>query len=258
MLRHILLIAAYGCLPLMAQVHVDAPIVLDGPTPADRQVLGLPTSSEADRLLSASTEQQGTYRVASVVGSTWEVTLTSLTVAPIAGTHIVVMAPGPSNEPVSAIVNGHGPYPLVVASGVPFDASTLQPGDALSLVSDGSQFHVVNGETYRLRPCPEGTSAVNDRFCAEIHDRPVSDFFQAISACGQVGLRLCGWGEFIVLCQNGPSIGLLDLTNGWEWVDDACNENGTARVVGAGGCTVSGTSLVTGSTDRGFRCCYSR
>lgn len=243
----------------MAQVHVNAPVIISGSDAAERQFIVDPATEEADEVLSAGIEQRGTYRFATPEpGATWDITLPSLDAAPVAGTNIVVLAPGPSSGPIEVRVNGSSPFPLVTGLGVPFDGSGLVAGTALSLVSDGDHLHVMNGEAYALRNCPVGTAAVNDHFCAETVQRPASDFFAAITTCYGQGMRLCGWGEYIVLCQNATALGITGTATDWEWTDDSCNENGTARVAGAGNCTAAGTGLVTGSTPRAFRCCFTR
>jgi hypothetical protein len=170
----------------------------------------------------------------------------------------MVLTPSGATGAVSLLVNGHGPYPLVSGIDEPFDPQGIAPGTPLSVILDGTNFHVLNGSTYARKPCPPNTVAVNEQFCIEPNEHPESDFFTAISGCAANGLRLCSWAEFIVACNRRTELGLLNMTNSWEWIDDAVNENGSARMVGANGCGVASAAIVSGSFGRASRCCATR
>lgn len=259
--RHSLLSALCFCLTwhVNAQVQVDAPIVLTGGSSNERQVTGLEITTAPTALLTAGVDAANAHRAAGAMNSgTWNVELPALTDDPEAGLQIIATVPVAQTGIVDILINGHGPFPLIHAPQWPVDLSTVAPGTALSMVFDGASFHLMNGSRYERHACPDGLVAVNSMFCAEPADRAETGFFTAISTCGALGLRLCGWGEYIVMCQNAAALGMTGLTTGWEWADDAVNENGTARMVGGGSCTGASAALVSGSLDRGFRCCYTR
>ncbi len=243
----------------MGQVVSDRALTLTGAFPEDRQVTGLPDSEVSDAVLTTNTERRGTYRTAApVAGNVWSVELSALTVAPPAGTQLVVVAPPPTSGDIDLLVNGHGPYPLLASAGVRAAGEEIPQGTALSVVMDGSGFQIMNTNVRPRRPCPDGTLAVNSRYCIEAVEHAAVDFFVAAGACGSAGMRLCEWGEFITACQRAGDIGLAGATNSWEWSNDASNENNSARVVGAGSCLSAGNAIVTGSIDRNYRCCYTR
>lgn len=258
-LLHLAIFATLFTFGVKGQVQVDAPVILNGGSNADRQVTGLDMTTAPASALTAGVEASSAHRIAGAVNSgTWNVDLPALTSPPEAGMQILALVPEGQNGTVEILINGHGPFPLIHGPEWPVDLSEAASGTMLSMVFDGSAFHLMNGSRYERRVCPAGLVAVDDMFCAEPSDRPETGFFNAITTCGSLGLRLCGWGEFIAMCQNATALGLSGLTTGWEWTDDAVNENGTARMVGGGSCTGASAAVVSGSLDRGFRCCYTR
>jgi len=255
---NLLVIAVCGCLAAHAQVHIDRPVILTGTTSDDRQVLGLPESSVAGDLVTTSTLQKGSGRSVTVApGALWAVDLDG-DAPPSPGTHVVVNAPAPTAGPVLISFNGNGPFALENNAAEPVTGPSIPEGTALSLVFDGEAFQVLNGAVRTRRPCPEGAYGVNDELCVERIEHPASDFFEAVLTCGDIGMRLCTWGEFIVFCQASVPGEIEAASNNWEWTGDASNENGCARVVGLNSCLSAGNGLVTNSIDRAFHCCYSR
>lgn len=243
----------------VGQVSVDRPIELSGQDDAQRQVLGVPNSVAPEAILSAEVEQTNLHRTAQASLSTsWSVTIPGLAGSPQAGTQLMVLAPEGSMGEVEMMVNGSGPYPLVTGAGEAFAPDDLVVGTPLSVVFDGTAFHVMNGSVYSRKPCATGMVAANEQFCVELNERGPLDFFQAAIVCGSRNTRLCTWGEFIVACTKRVELGLTNATNNWEWVDDATNEDGSARVSGSNQCGSSGNGLVTGSVARNFRCCHTR
>ena len=257
---HILLLFV-GSLPLCisAQVRVDRSIELNGATDADRQVIGLAPPGAPGALQTAGMEQANSHRTATpTAGPVWSVSLPLLSGPPVAGTHIVVKTPAPTNGPVSILLNGNGPYAVVANVTEAVMGGSISEGTMLSLVHDGTAFQLMNGSGYARRPCPSGTSAVNEQFCIELIEHASSDFYQAILTCGASGMRLCSWGEFSVACLNAASNGALNMTNNWEWCGDFSNENSSARVAGMNACMASGNSIIVQSIPRNFHCCWSR
>ena len=192
------------------------------------------------------------------VGTAWDISVPGLSSAPPVGTQLMVLAPDGSTGDVELMINGSGPYPLVFGSGQAFAPDDLVAGTPLSVVFDGTAFHVMNGSVYSRKPCATGMVAANEQFCVDLNERAPLDFFQAAIFCGNRSARLCTWGEFITACTKRVELGLTNATNNWEWVDDATNEDGSARVSGSNQCGSSGNGLVTGSVARNFRCCHTR
>ena len=254
----VLVLVAFGSSAAQAQVHIDRPVILTGPISGDRQVFGLPESSVAGDLVSTSALQKGSGRsVAVPPGAVWAVDLNG-DAAPLPGMHIVVNAPAPTAGQILITFNGHGPFTLENNVAESVTGPSIPEGTALSLVFDGEAFQVMNGAVRIRRTCPEGAYGVNEELCVERIEHPASDFFEAVLTCGDLGMRLCTWGEFIVFCQASAAGEIQAASNNWEWTGDASNENGCARVVGASSCLSAGNGLVTNSIARAFHCCYSR
>ncbi|MBK9763842.1 MAG: hypothetical protein IPO87_10875 [Flavobacteriales bacterium] len=247
-------------LPLatLAQVHVDHAIELTGSGMADRQVLGLPGSTEPNAVLTAGTEQRGDARTAIVgAGSTWNLDLPGLGTTPAIGTHVVVKAPVPTPGPIALTLNGTALIPLRKGDLV-VDGSSVTEGEMLSMVFTGSVFQLINGRTDLRRNCPSGMVAVNAQYCIEPTERPASDFFQAGLLCAGQDRRLCTWGEWYAACQQATALGLVGMTNNYEWTNNTSNENNSVRITGQDLCESVGNGLATGSAARPARCCYTR
>jgi hypothetical protein len=242
-----------------AQVATERPVVLTGAAPEDRQLTGLNIATTTDAVLTAEVERTGSFRLATpAMGNTWTIDLDALDTAPPAGTHLVLIAPNPTAGDVDLMVNGHGPYALLARPNERVNVEDIPAGTALSVVMDGAAFQLMNGSIRPRRPCIEGTVMVNEAYCIEPEKHAATDLFTAMTTCGNVGMRLCDWGEFVTACQRATEIGMLQPTSSWEWTGDASNENNCARVVGVGSCLSAGNAFITGSIDRTFRCCYSR
>jgi len=241
-----------------AQVRSDRHIELVGDGPGTRQVLGLPDDQAGNAALSTHVEQVGNYRFAvATVQNGWEIVIPSLTVAPEAGTHLLVKVPFGATGDAQLRVNASGPFPIVTSLNTALQASDVPDGTVLSLVFDGTLFHMMNGTAHAKRACPDGTVQASDHYCIDVEERGPETFFQAALRCGEEGLRLCTWSEFYQGCIRSGTLGLLEMTGNHEWVDSAMNEDTNARVVGRLSCTTSG-GLVAGGWQEHFRCCYTR
>lgn len=244
-----------------AQVRVDKPVVLTGTDAELRQVSGLPVPTAPSHALTASTEQSGAQRTRdSGPGPDWSVEVPLGSDLPPPGTHLVVRTTGTSTGPVSLMVNGTGPWPVVHRPNDPLLGEETTPGGMVSLVFDGSLFHVMNGSVYKPLPCPSGTIPVNGHFCMQpVENSPSATFFDAALFCAGQGLRLCSWAEFVVACELRDSLGINDITGNWEWTRTSAGSNRVVRMVGSQGCTSASTASTNeGAPLRRWRCCASR
>lgn len=111
-----------------------------------------------------------------------------------------------------------------------------------------------------LAGCPGGYVKVSD-FCIEIDEHLDSDgnlksysFEDAIDACFEVDARLCSASEWVSACQESTSLGLNDMDNGWERVDDLTNLD-DAIVFGSSDCDNSSEQPLSAS--HRIRCCIN-
>lgn len=242
---------------LHAQWEVDRAIRLEGVTPADRQVSGLPLTESPEALLSAGIEQAGAYRYDEpAAASVWAVTLPGLTNVQ-AGTHITVKVPANAQGTVQLAVNGGAAGNVLWRPGDPLDAASVPEGMILSLVFEGQDWQVMNGIEDRALVCPADMSAVGDQFCIERPQRAEADFAAAAVACASEGRRLCTWGEFIAACQRRTTLGLQNPVSDWEWTNDSANEVNSVRVVKLANCLTTGVRLMS-TPPALYRCCLTR
>lgn len=239
-----------------AQVSIDKPVVLDGASDAQRQVEGLAPALAPAAAQSAQVEAAGTHKYAQAT-NTWQVDLPSLTGAPAAGTQIVVQVPAtPGTGAVQLLVNGTGPYAVLLRPNDPFFAENAANTPMLSLVYDGTAFQVLNGTGRTRRDCPADMIAVNSQYCIEFTDRDTVSFFEAARICALDNKRLCTWGEWHGACNIRTQLGLQEMTDNWEYTDDSANENNSIRIAGPS-CTQAAAWYVYNEYQR-FRCCYTR
>lgn len=252
-------LVSFGLTAAQAQVFSDRPLILTGSAVTERQVTGLEAPQIGADLQTAGVEGPGQYRVAGTVsGNSWSAELPALSV-PQAGTQVVLRTPLTLPGSITLLLNTSGPYAVLMGDGSALDGTDLAEGLFLSLVFDGSAFRVLNGAADLPRTCSTGLVPVNRQFCMETAQRTPKNFFDAALECHADGLRLCRWGEFYAACTRATELGLLQMTDGWEWTNNSSNEDNSVRIVGASGqCMSAGNALASGSADRTFRCCSSR
>jgi Tfp pilus assembly protein PilX len=111
-----------------------------------------------------------------------------------------------------------------------------------------------------LAGCPSGYAKVSD-FCIETDEHRDSDgdlvsysFEDAMDACFQVNARLCSASEWVSACQESATLGLNNMGNGWERVDDLTGL-GDAILFGSSGCNNSSEQSL--SAVHRIRCCIN-
>ncbi|MEO8590193.1 MAG: hypothetical protein ABI432_12540 [Flavobacteriales bacterium] len=245
----------------MAQWDVPGPLVLDGGSSAQRQILGLGAPLTTDAAVSLDDLRSVTVSRATAEG---DVILTAdLFPAPsayVAGM-VVQITPVQSNASAAQLnINGLGAQPMVKWGGVPLDSADLRPGIPVRLVYDGERFLLL-GDT-RLN-CPAGYVTTSAAFCIEALPHNGADFFEANLQCAASGGRLCSFAEWSHACRTVP--GFMTTVLEIEWVDEAANNTNYAKIMGIGedgsngsgtGCTFGGIRLPTNVNS--FRCCTSR
>ncbi|MBT3356521.1 hypothetical protein HN784_04995 [bacterium] len=108
--------------------------------------------------------------------------------------------------------------------------------------------------------CPSGYEEISD-FCIEVDEHTDSDdnviersFEGAADSCFEVDARLCTAAEWSSACQMSAVVGLNDMDDNWERVDDLATKN-RAAIFGFADCDdVEEQSL--NNTHR-FRCCMN-
>jgi hypothetical protein len=241
---------------MAAQVSVDRPVLLTGAAGSDRQVLGLRDAQIANDALNAASDQAGRAH-GTAATAPWSFETPYLTGAPTPGTELRAASPAPQPGNAVLMLNGQGPYAVLLAPGMPLAGNLLPQGTMLSLVFDGTAFQVMDGASHARRSCPEGLVAAGSQYCIEPTEGAASDFYEASVDCVQRGLRLCTWGEWMQACIDRASLGLVNMIGNWEWTNNTANEDLGVRGVGNTSCTGVGVFNST-TTTLTHRCCYSR
>jgi len=132
--------------------------------------------------------------------------------------------------------------------------NSIPSGSVLSVIFDGNVFQIL---TPINKICPDGFTEVNIHYCIQNSESTISlDFYDAATTCQNNGYRMCSWGEWYYACQKS-GLGLSNMTNNYEWVNENCNTAGNALIIGSGTCQTS-TPIVASGNLRRFRCCYSK
>ncbi len=230
MMRSLALPTLLVALCAQGQWDVPVPVVLNGSTAQQRQVLGLadPVDSTSAVSLAAARDNASTYALA-----TGNVVLAAdLAPAPTVYTTgmVVHILPQQANDQGALLdLNGLGPRPIAKQGGLPLDSADLFPGVPARLVYDGNMF-ILLGSTYL--PCRTGFKAVAREFCIEDSSHAAVNFYDAVQTCTQMGARLCTFSEWTHACRSIPDF--MGTVPSYEWVDSAANN---ARQVPSGSWT---------------------
>ncbi len=247
---------------VFGQLEVPVGIVLSGSADGDRQITGLGDPSIADAAVSVEASRAGSMSFTSTTGS---VALSgSLVPAPSVYTlgMSLIIVPEMANGPGATLeLNGLGARPILKFGQAPLDSADLPVGMPARLVYDGNSFLLLNTVS---RPCRTGMRAAGSIYCISDSALGIGTFFESIAACASRGLRLCSFGEWAAACKNRP--GFFGTVTQAEWVDDAANNSGDAKVVGAGSngqVPLPGTNCGYGNTrsptlTASYRCCSDR
>lgn len=241
-----------------AQWTVPATVQLDGPTGADRQVLGLATPLQPTNGANAVTDRTASVSMAEATG----VNALTLTLSPpptglVPGMRVIVLPSATNTGAVTLDVNGLGLRPVYKDINVPMDSAELRAGVPVQVIYDGAAFQL---STQMYPACPTGTKAVGRTVCIEQTSREPLNWYAANTACTNAGLRLCGFADWMQACLQADNI--LGTVVDYEWVDEAANSTNLAKLMGINETTLlpdcrAGGHRIPTSTQR-FRCCFDR
>jgi hypothetical protein len=259
---HSIILGLTLALPGMAQLEVPVPIVLDGPTDADRQVIGLSDPAALDAATSVDAARSGSLNYTAVNGtSILEGDLQPEPVSYTVGMSVTILPSEANASGAQLDLNGLGAHPIMKWGQVPLDSADLVPGHAAKLVFDGTNFLLLSNA---YRPCPKGFSAVSSTSCISDSIVSIGSYEPAVLGCDSIGARLCTFAEWVGACRNKP--GFIGTVTALEWVDDGTNSGAEGKTMGTGSTGTVGTTSFSceyGSssvftTPRRFRCCMNR
>jgi hypothetical protein len=151
-------------------------------------------------------------------------------------------------------VNNLGPVEIKKRDTISLMANEIIPNQIFKVMYDGTYFIL---QSPSLLKCPTGFTDANDNFCIELNERTAASYLTAVNSCYSINARLCSWGEWYYACQK-TSLGLSNMVNNYEYVDDTSDHSNTVLIVGSGSCTSTYTFLLTGTQTHSYRCCYSK
>ncbi|HLP10811.1 MAG TPA: hypothetical protein VK177_02705 [Flavobacteriales bacterium] len=239
---------------VLSQVEIDKNIVLTGNDSSELQVRQVNSMLDTTNLVSAMTFQKNSIAFASSGTFTNDSILLTSPVTFTAyknGQVFTFEIPAQTNDSVYINVNGLGWKKLLYKNTKLFSLA-LKQGQMIETIYNGSDFEI----TSILRSnCPAGFVEANEHYCIEKNESPLVNFFSAIVTCSNKNARLCTWNEWYYACQKS-GLGLVNMTNNYEWIDSATNSTNQVVILGNGGCLFKALSVNT--TPYFFRCCYSK
>lgn len=254
------------------EIESNDKIILTGNTPEQRKLKNIANPVNETNAVSENFFLSGlvNYAIASGANDTL-----NLTIYPGPS----VINPGFILNFTSPIVNDNNVYIEINSSGVyyplskkgidPLDTSDIVIGQVVSIIFDGTRFQVFSDLN---RSCPNGFIKVNAEYCIEPVENNAKFFWAAIKDCGLQNSRVCSWGEWYYACQQSVALGILDMTDNWEWIDGGGNSLGwttppttdTGLQSGDAGDCTNIMSSITDTTHnhyradpKPYRCCYS-
>ncbi len=107
-------------------------------------------------------------------------------------------------------------------------------------------------------PCPSGYVAANTKFCIQQSEHTAGDktWYEAVRICSSEDAHVCFLQEWHAACED-PQLGMIDMTNDWEYFGDGTYGVTFFGVVGNGNCRVL-TATTGTSYSNPFRCCFDR
>ncbi len=140
---------------------------------------------------------------------------------------------------------------------VPIDSAHIDSGCVVTFVYDGTYFQITN----QLKKCPSGFVAVDNNYCIERDERNADFIWNAIETCDSLGGNICSMAEWFYACENA-NLGLLNMTNNWEWIDHG-NDHGTGGSVmggfnGCQYCKSTNVNVMQNGSSNFYRCCFYR
>lgn len=248
-----ILLVSFSSGIVWSQVSVDKPLEFTSADAGKRQVYGLAYPALGGNGATVSSVQSGEMVSAETADTdTLIITLNPALSSYEEGLQLRLRLDSGNTAPMRINVDGLGLRSIVNHVGAELGPAEIPSGQEFTIVYNGSEFQL----TSWIDGCPAGYVSVNKSFCIEYDERPAALFWTANAACVQENGRICSWGDWYYACQK-TDITLANMTNGYEWINDADDHASSALIVGNGTCTTSTNSNTEVPVNtRAFRCCY--
>jgi hypothetical protein len=252
----LILCSAFICMNMaFAQVTIDKHIhFISSSTERTIQGIVLNADSSSGVPLSAFLETKLNYVPDPTGASVLYINIPSQISEYKSGMELFIKALSYNTGSISLDINGLGPVEVKKHDTTGFKPYEIIAGQVFRVIYNGSNFILtsVSGLT-----CPSGFIDVNDDYCIELFERSPASYQVAITTCYSLNARLCTWGEWYYACQNS-SLGVQNMVNNYEFIDDASDHTNTVMIVGNGTCKSFSTFAIMGATNYRYRCCYNK
>jgi hypothetical protein len=237
-----------------AQVSLTKPLILSS-IGDSAKVENLYTPNELNAGLTIGSVQSNRFLYATSIGT--DSIILNLSVIPeslLPGMVIYFKSQGTNSDSIHVSIDHTNYFPLYKNINIPLKSGDIKSGQMLAIGFDGNHFQYLN---YENKDCPSGFLPVTSEYCIEINESTVAfPYYDALVDCYSKNARMCNWGEWHYACIS-LGANLNNMTNNWEYTDDAGNEVNMVRITGNGSCVASGLQDIPVNLPKKHRCCYS-
>ncbi|HLP10812.1 MAG TPA: hypothetical protein VK177_02710 [Flavobacteriales bacterium] len=248
-------ILSFICFLTYGQVEISNSIILNSADSAKRQISNTSYPIDSADAINVNTVAYSYLRYYQASGTN-NISITTNIALQEYGSGMTFLFKVTSSNTDSVMVNidGLGAKRLLTIHNQRLKFGDLVAGNIHTIVYNGLYFVLLSDTD---RGCLNGFVEVNETYCIEITDRPAVLFYDATKVCQDMNAKICTWGEWYYACQKS-GLGLINMVNNYEFIDDAHDHGTFVGMVGGGGVCNLFTSLNAGTALRPYRCCYRK
>lgn len=254
------------------QILVGNKIILTGATEAQRKVSGLTSPIEENDAVNLGYFLSGSpyFGITSMSNSdsiSFSIYPTISQLSP--GLMLNFISPLTNSNSLYISINGISGYYQITKKGIQsLDSADIFQGMFVSVIFDGLRFQCVSSLN---KKCSIGFIKASEEYCIAQQESDSASFWVAVNNCGKKNARVCNWGEWYYACQKAAVLGLVDMTNNFEWIDGGGNSLGwtvpptsnTGFMGGSNSCINVMAAIVDTTHTHGrakpktYHCCYT-
>lgn len=248
-------IVLFTPIAVLSQVEINKPIEFVNTDDSLRQIynIGIPgDSSSLINFKNATSESLISIRLSGSGNYSFQKPFTGFSL--VEGMQLNLLIDTTNSVSTPSITFESTNYPLKFQNGDSIPVFKLENNSIARVIFNGTEFRLAQ---YFRNTCPPGFVSVNENYCIEINERPLTIYTNAINICNNLGGSLCSWGEWYYACSNLNNVVVFNMQGNWEFIDDASDHSDTYAVVGNPSC-MNFFSENVNLFNRNFRCCYRK